>query len=390
MYNILTLNKISKKGLSLFNSNYSCSNTIENPDAILVRSASLLNLNFNNELLAISRAGAGVNNIPIDKCSENGIIVFNTPGANANAVKELVIAALFISSRKIIEAIEFCKTLKTCDKNISKIIEKEKSKFAGPEIKNKKLGVIGLGAIGKLVANAACDLSMDVYGYDPYISIDSAWGLSDNVKLITSIDKLFSICDYISLHIPLNPDTENFINKDNIIKMKNNVRILNFSRGDLVNSEDIIQAVNSKKVSCYITDFPTNNMLSINGIIPIPHLGASTPESENNCAIMAVNQLIDYLENGNITNSVNMPNIKMEKEHGILRICIIHKNIKNMISSISAQLADKGINIENMQSKSKENYAYSIFDIDNKSNINDLLTIKNINGVKKIRVITPN
>lgn len=387
MYNILTLNKISKIGLSSFSSDYLCSDKIKNPDAILVRSASLHELEFNNNLIAIARAGAGVNNIPIDKCTKNGIIVFNTPGANSNAVKELVIASLFLASRKITEGIEFCKTINTDDKNISMIIEKEKSKFKGPEIKNKKLGIIGLGAIGKLVANTACDLSMDVYGYDPYISSSESEALiSNNVKIIDSLDKILSICDYISLHIPLNQSTKNFINEDNISKMKSNVKILNFSRGDLVNSNDIIKAVKLNQVSCYITDFPTNDMININGIIPIPHLGASTPESEDNCSIMAVTELIDYIENGNITNSVNMHNISIQRGNGT-RICIIHKYDKNIVDSILSTISNKGFDIANIQSKSKNNYSYTIIDLKDRIDSSKLNIQDNINGIIKIRIL---
>lgn len=386
MYNILTLNNISKKGLSLFDSNYKYSSEIESPDAVLVRSQSMHNMEFNDNMLAIARAGAGVNNIPIEKCSENGIVVFNTPGANANAVKELVLAGLLLASRKIYNGIDWAKNLKDQGDMASKSIEKGKSSFAGPELKGKKLGVIGLGAIGALVANAAVHLGMEVFGYDPYISVDSAWRLSSKVKHSLSIEKIFSMCDYITIHVPLSSDTENLINKDSINIMKDGVRILNFSRGGLVNNSDILDAIKSEKVSCYVTDFPTAKLLGVEGVIAIPHLGASTPESEENCAVMAVNQLMDYLENGNIKNSVNMPNISMARENGT-RICVLHRNVPNMISSISGILSLNGVNIENMRSKSKNDFAYAILDVTGKVSKDVIDKIYKIDGVIRTRVI---
>lgn len=386
MYNILTLNNISKKGLSLFDSNYKYSSEIESPDAVLVRSQSMHNMEFNDNMLAIARAGAGVNNIPIEKCSENGIVVFNTPGANANAVKELVLAGLLLASRKIYNGIDWAKNLKDQGDMASKSIEKGKSSFAGPELKGKKLGVIGLGAIGALVANVAVHLGMEVFGYDPYISVDSAWRLSSKVKHSLSIEKIFSMCDYITIHVPLSSDTENLINKDSINIMKDGVRILNFSRGGLVNNSDILDAIKSEKVSCYVTDFPTAELLGVEGVIAIPHLGASTPESEENCAVMAVNQLMDYLENGNIKNSVNMPNISMARENGT-RICVLHRNVPNMISSISGILSLSGVNIEDMRSKSKNDFAYAILDFTGEVSKDVIDKIYKIDGVIRTRVI---
>lgn len=386
MYNILTLNNISKKGLSLFDSNYKYSSEIESPDAVLVRSQSMHNMEFNDNMLAIARAGAGVNNIPIEKCSENGIVVFNTPGANANAVKELVLAGLLLASRKIYNGIDWAKNLKDQGDMASKSIEKGKSSFAGPELKGKKLGVIGLGAIGALVANVAVHLGMEVFGYDPYISVDSAWRLSSKVKHSLSIEKIFSMCDYITIHVPLSSDTKNLINKDSINIMKDGVRILNFSRGGLVNNSDILDAIKSEKVSCYVTDFPTAELLGVEGVIAIPHLGASTPESEENCAVMAVNQLMDYLENGNIKNSVNMPNISMARENGT-RICVLHRNVPNMISSISGILSLNGVNIEDMRSKSKNDFAYAILDVTGEVSKDVIDKIYKIDGVIRTRVI---
>ena len=294
MYNVLTLNKISETGIKNFTSDYKCSDEIKNPDAILVRSASMHETEFAPETLAVARAGAGVNNIPIDECAKKGIVVFNTPGANANAVKELVLCGLLLSSRKIVPAIEWVKTTLKGDENFSKSVEKGKSAFAGPEIKGKKLGVIGLGAIGVLVANAAQSLGMEVYGYDPYLSVDAAWNLSRSVNHVTNIDDIFASCDYITLHVPLTDSTRGVINTISIAKMKDNVRILNFARGELVETSDIIRALSSGKVAAYVTDFGNSALLDANGVIVLPHLGASTPESEDNCAGMAAKELIDY------------------------------------------------------------------------------------------------
>ena len=380
MYNILTLNKISKAGLSRLGDNYNVADSVENPDAVLVRSASMHDMELPSSLLAIARAGAGVNNIPLDKCTEQGIVVFNTPGANANAVKELVLSALFLSSRKIVEGIEWAKTLKD-NADAAKLVEKGKSQFVGPEIKGKTLGVIGLGAIGILVANAAVSLGMNVLGYDPFISVDAAWGLSPKVKHVVSLNDIFENSDYITLHVPLTPETKGVIGKENIAKMKDGVRILNFARGDLADNEAVLSAVADGKIAKYITDFAVPELLDVENVIVTPHLGASTPESEDNCAKMAADEIKDYLENGNIKNSVTLPAVSMVRGTGT-RICVIHKNVPNMISAVTTALA--GANIENMQSKSRKEYAYTILDVTGDF---DVAAIEAIDGVIKVRVI---
>ena len=365
MLNIKTYNKISNYGLDEFDKNkYVIGDEVDSPDGAIVRSAALHDVEFPNSLKAIARAGAGTNNIPIDKCSEKGIVVFNTPGANANAVKELVLAGLFLSSRRVIPAIEWAKTLKGNGAEVGKMVEKGKSAFAGPEIAGKKLGIIGLGAIGVLVANAADKLGMKVYGYDPYLSITSAWNLTHNVTRAFSVEEIYKNCDYISLHIPLTPDTKGSVNADAISMMKDGVRILNFARGELVDSAALISALDSGKVASYITDFPSDDVIGVEGVIAIPHLGASTPESEDNCAKMAAQELIDYLENGNILNSVNLPNISMPRTDG-KRICIIHKNVPNVLSTITKIVAEDNVNIDNMLNKSKGDYAYTMLDYNN-------------------------
>ena len=380
MYNILTLNKISKAGLSRLGDNYNVADSVENPDAVLVRSASMHDMELPSSLLAIARAGAGVNNIPLDKCTEQGIVVFNTPGANANAVKELVLSALFLSSRKIVEGIEWAKTLKD-NADAAKLVEKGKSQFVGPEIKGKTLGVIGLGAIGILVANAAVSLGMNVLGYDPFISVDAAWGLSPKVKHVVSLNDIFENSDYITLHVPLTPETKGVIGKENTAKMKDGVRILNFARGDLADNEAVLSAVADGKIAKYITDFAAPELLDVENVIVTPHLGASTPESEDNCAKMAADEIKDYLENGNIKNSVTLPAVSMVRGTGT-RICVIHKNVPNMISAVTTALA--GANIENMQSKSRKEYAYTILDVTGDF---DVAAIEAIDGVIKVRVI---
>lgn len=361
MYHIHCLNKIAAVGTNRLGENYELTDKIDSADAVLVRSASMHETEFPNSLLAIARAGAGVNNIPIDRCSEAGIVVFNTPGANANAVKELVIAALLLSSRKVIDSVEWARTLKGKGDEVGKLVEKGKSQFAGPEIAGKTLGVIGLGAIGVLVANAAAALGMTVYGYDPFLSVDGAWGLSRAIHHAHTLDEIFS-CDYITVHVPLTPDTKDLISKDSFAKMHDGVRILNFARGGLVNSADMLEALASGKVAAYATDFPSDDLIDVPGVLAIPHLGASTPESEDNCACMAVDQVRDYLENGNICNSVNMPAISMPRD-GSDRICIIHKNVPNTISLLAGVMGGAGVNIENMQSKSRKDYAYTIVDV---------------------------
>ena len=385
MYNIQTLNKISQIGLSRLGDNYSCADDMANPDAILVRSASMHDMEMPESLLAIARAGAGVNNIPLDKCSEQGIVVFNTPGANANAVKELVIAGLFMSSRKITAGIEWAKTLKGNGDAVGKMVEKGKSSFAGPEIKGKTLGVIGLGAIGVLVANAAIALGMDVIGYDPYLSVHGALQLSKHVHHVVSLDEIFANCDYITVHVPLTPDTKNIICAENIAKMKDGVRILNYSRADLCNSADVIAALESGKVASYVTDFATDELLGVDGVVAMPHLGASTPESEDNCAKMAADEIKDYLENGNITNSVNFPAAKMART-GEVRYCVLHKNIPAVLQSILAFVSEQGANVENMENKSRKDYAYTIIDVTGATK--DLTAnIKGVDGVIRVRVI---
>lgn len=385
MFNIQTLNKISSIGLNRLGDNYSCADDMQNPDAILVRSASMHDMDMPKSLLAIARAGAGVNNIPLDKCSEQGIVVFNTPGANANAVKELVLAGLLMSSRKITAGIEWAKTLKGNGDAVGKMVEKGKSQFAGPEIKGKTLGVIGLGAIGALVANSAIALGMDVIGYDPFLSVDGALQLSRHITHVTNLDDIFANSDYITVHVPLTPDTKGIIGAENIAKMKDGVRILNYSRADLCNSADVVAAIENGKVACYVTDFATDDLLDVDGVIAMPHLGASTPESEDNCAKMAADQIKDYLENGNIINSVNFPAAKMART-GDVRYCILHKNIPSVLQSILSFVSEQGANVENMENKSRKDYAYTIIDATGATK--DLTaSIKGVDGVIRVRVI---
>lgn len=383
MYNIKTLNKISKIGLAKFKDNYYISDDISNPDGILVRSEAMHDYIFNDNLLAIARAGAGVNNIPIDRCTKDGIVVFNTPGANANGVKELVICGLMLASRDIIGGAKWISTL-TGD--IKSQVEKGKSKFAGSEIKGKTLGILGLGAIGGLVANTAIHLDMEIVGYDPYISIENAWRLNHHIKHASGNDEVYSVSDYITLHIPLTDETKGMINKETISKMKDGVKILNFSRAELVNFDDLKEALSCGKVSCYVTDFPTNEIVGVDGVVTIPHLGASTSESEDNCAIMAANELMDYIENGNITNSVNFPSVSLAKA-GDLRLCILNENIPDVISSVTKVLSNSGVNIENLGNKSKGNVAYTIVDISGELKSEALEDINKINGIIKVRVI---
>ena len=386
MYKIKTYNKISKTGLEVFDDKYTVGDEVENADGAIVRSASLHDTEFPESLKAIARAGAGTNNIPIDRCSEQGIVVFNTPGANANAVKELVIAGMLISSRRVISGIEWAKTLKGNGTEVGKMVEKGKSAFAGPEIKGKSVGVIGLGAIGVMVANAANALGMKVYGYDPYLSVKSAWNLTHNAVHIFDINEIFEKCDYITIHVPLTDGTKNLVNKDAIAKMKDGVRILNFARGGLVNNDDIKAALESGKVAAYVTDFPSDDILGVDGVIAIPHLGASTPESEDNCAGMAAKELIDYIENGNIVNSVNLPEITMPRS-GENRVCVIHKNIPNMLTAITGIFAGDNINIENLLNKSRGDYAYTMLDIGAAETQAVAEKIGSIDGVIRVRVI---
>ncbi len=386
MFNVQTLNKISKIGLSRLGDNYAVADDMQNPDAILVRSAAMHDMELPESLLAIARAGAGVNNIPLDKCTEKGIVVFNTPGANANAVKELVVTGLLLSSRKVVDGIEWAKTLKGNGDAVGKMVEKGKSQFVGPEISGKTLGVIGLGAIGILVANAAVALGMDVVGYDPFLSVDHALLISRKVKHVNTLDEVFAASDYITVHVPLTPDTKGVINEANIAKMKDGVRILNFSRADLAVSADVLKALKEKKVAAYVTDFATDDILGEEGVIAMPHLGASTPESEDNCAKMAADEIKDFLENGNIKNSVTMPAVAMPRT-GAARVCVIHKNIPNMISSISAKLSESGNNIEAMANQSRKDYSYSMLDTANDVTDAAVEAIKAIDGVIRFRVI---
>lgn len=386
MFNVQTLNKISKTGLSRLGENYNIADDVQNPDAVLVRSASMHDMEMPESLLAIARAGAGVNNIPLDKCSEKGIVVFNTPGANANAVKELVLTGLLISSRKVVDGIEWAKTLKGNGDAVGKMVEKGKSQFVGPEIMGKTLGVIGLGAIGILVANAAAALGMDVIGYDPFLSVNNALHISTKVQYVNTLDEIFAASDYITVHVPLTPDTKGVINAANIAKMKDGVRILNFSRADLAVSTDVLKALADKKISAYVTDFATDDILGEDGVIAIPHLGASTPESEENCARMAADEIKDFLENGNIKNSVTLPNVSMARS-GAARVCVIHKNIPNMISSVCAKISESGNNIEAMANQSKKEYSYMILDVANDVADATVDAIKAIDGVIRVRVI---
>ena len=385
MYNIKLYNKISKVGLDVFNENYNVSDTAEKAEGILVRSAALHDEPFEKELLAIARAGAGVNNIPIDRCSENGIVVFNTPGANANGVKELAIAALLLASRDIVGGINWASSLKGTP-DVAKQVEKGKSQFVGPEIEGKSLGVIGLGAIGGMVANTASDIKMKVIGCDPYITVKNAWSISRAVRKADDYDAIYAEADYISYHIPSLPTTKGIINKENIAKMKDGVRIINLSRGDLANIPDLIEALESGKVASYVTDFPCEELLGIPHVVCIPHLGASTPESEDNCAVMAAEQLIDYIENGNIRNSVNYPEIVMNRTESN-RVVVLHQNIPNIITQISAALAKDNVNIESLFSQAKGNNAVSFFDTNDAINQVVIDDITAIAGVAKVRAL---
>ena len=386
MINVQTLNKISACGTDNFDkAKYNVADDIQNPDAIMVRSAAMHDMQFGDNLLAIARAGAGVNNIPIDRCSEQGICVFNTPGANANAVKELVLCALLMTSRKISDGIAWANSLKGNGAEVGKMVEKGKSQFVGPEIMGKTLGIIGLGAIGALVANAAISLGMDVVGYDPFLSVNAALSLSPSVKVVTDLKDLYAVSDYITIHVPYNAETKDTIREETIAQMKDGVRILNFARGELVNNADITKALESGKVSAYAVDFPADDILGVKNVIPTPHLGASTPESEDNCAVMAAKELIDYIENGNIRNSVNLPNAEMSAVG--TKVCVIHKNVPAIISQLTTVLGDAGINIENMLNKSKKDYAYTI--IDAVGDVTGEITSKlsAVDGVIRVRAI---
>ena len=386
MYQIKTLNKISPHGLDVFNRNkYLCGDDVDQPDGILVRSASMHELEFPQTLRAIARAGAGVNNIPIDRCSEQGIVVFNTPGANANAVKELVICGLLISARKVYPAMEWVQTLKGEVDAVPKLVEQGKSRFSGPELIGKKLGVVGLGAIGVKVANFARHFGMQVYGYDPYMSVDTAWSISRDIKHAASLKEIYENCDFISLHVPMTQDTKGMINSESIQMMKHGVRLLNFARAELVVTEDLMEGLEEKQIRCYVTDFPTEELLGHPGVLAIPHLGASTPESEDNCARMAAAQLVDYLENGNITNSVNLPAVSMPRSVG-MRVTVIHRNIPSMLTQIASIISECGVNIENLTNKSKKDYAYTMVDVGGRINDGMIEKIRGIDGVIRVNL----
>lgn len=385
MYNIKLLNKISNVGLSKYDSaKYNYGDEVADPDAIMVRSASMHDMTMPETLLAIARAGAGTNNIPVTDCANNGIVVFNTPGANANAVKELVVLGLLLSSRKVTKAIDWCKTIKGEGDNVGKTVEKGKSAFAGPEIKGKTLGVIGLGAIGRLVAEAAVDLGMNVIGYDPFLPEGAQ--LKKGIEVNNNLDEIYPVADYLTIHVPLTPDTNHMINRDTIEKMKDTVRIMNFARGDLADSDAVIDALDDGRMACYVTDFPDAKLIGVDGVIAIPHLGASTPESEENCAAMAAQELIDFLEDGNIKNSVNMPNVFMPRS-GKSRITVIHKNQPNMIATITDTISKDGVNIASFEDKNRGEIAYSIIDCDDDVSTQITDDITAIDGVIKVRTI---
>ena len=385
MFKYKCLNPIAKIGLNNFNENYSAVDNVDDADGILVRSANMQEMEFSKNLLAIARAGAGVNNIPCDKCAEQGIVVFNTPGANANGVKEMVLAAMLIASRDIIGGTEWVKA-NAGDPEIAKLTEKSKKKFAGTEIFGKKLGIIGLGAIGVRVANAARQLGMEVYGYDPYLSIDAAWRLSSDVKHVTNVDDIYSKCDIITIHVPALDSTKGMIDKDAIAKMKKGVILINLARDILCNEADVLSGINAGKIRKYVTDFPNPVIAGHDGCIVIPHLGASTEESEDNCAVKAVLELKDYLENGNINNSVNFPNCDM----GICtkpRVAIFHKNVANMISQFTTVLGAAGMNISDMTNKSKGDFAYTLIDLEDTVTDEIVKKLSKVDGVVRVRVV---
>ena len=386
MRKIHCINAISKYGTDQFTEDYQLTDEVNEAEGILVRSASLHEMQFSNSLLAIARAGAGVNNIPLDACAQEGIVVFNTPGANANGVKELVLAGLFLASRDIVGGIEWCKENKE-DANIAKSAEKAKKAFAGCEIKGKKLGVVGLGAIGAEVANTAIALGMEVYGYDPYISVNAAWRLSRDVKHTTSLDTICQECDYITLHVPAVDSTKGMINKAAIEQMKNGVVILNFARDLLVNEDDLAEALKSGKVKKYVTDFANPKSVNMDNTIVIPHLGASTEESEDNCAKMAVQEIMDYLENGNIRNSVNYPACDMGVKKTACRVAVLHMNIPNMIGQITGVLAAGKINISDMTNKSRDKFAYTLMDLEHTPDDIMVQKLNAIEGVLRVRLI---
>ncbi len=380
MYNVLTLNKIAAVGTSRLGENYTCGDDVQNPDAILVRSAAMHDMEFGENLLAIARAGAGTNNIPKDKCADQGIVVFNTPGANANAVKELVLAGLLLSSRKVVEGIDWAKTLKGTGDEMGKKVEKGKSQFVGPEITGKTLGVVGLGAIGILVANVAVAVGMNVIGFDPYLSDANRAKLDPAVEVKDSSEEVMVNCDYLSVHVPLTDGTKDLVDAGMIAKMKDGVRILNYSRDGLVNTDAVLEGLKSGKVAKYVTDFGNDKILGEEGVIVIPHLGASTPESEDNCAVMACNQVKDYIENGNIVNSVNYPCLSLDRAEGTKRVCVLSKNVEDISKAVMAEVSG----VAGSASKARGDYAYTIVDVTGDA---DAEKISAIDGVIKVRVI---
>ena len=387
MYQIKTFNKISPIGLQRFEGGlYNVGDAVENEDGILVRSAKLLDYAFPPNLKAISRAGVGVNNIPIDRCSEAGIAVFSTPGANANAVKELVLCGMLMASRDITGSIRWVKEQAESGIEVSTVVEKGKSAFIGPELYKKTLGIIGLGAIGSLVANAALELGMDVYGYDPYLSVEAALRLDRHVHVVKDINELYKRADYITIHIHYTDATRHMINAEAIGKMKRGVRFMNLARGEIVEDEAMLSALDTGKVAAYVTDFPNNKLVRAHHVIAMPHLGASTPESEQNCAAMAVDELKDYLENGNIKNSVNFPNVHMDRS-GVQRLCIINRNIPAMLANITTLLAKDHVNVENMTNKSRGDYAYTMVDLGAKVDESVIQDVIDLPGVIRVRVI---
>ncbi len=386
MFKYHCLNPISHAGLEQLDENYVNTDEAKEADAILVRSAKMHDMEFGPNLKLIARAGAGVNNIPLDRCAEEGVVVFNTPGANANGVKEIVIAGMLLAARDIIGGINWVQEYEE-DGDIAKITEKKKKAFAGTEIQGKKLGVIGLGAIGVLVANAAVNLGMDVYGYDPYLSVDAAWKLSRHIHHAKTVDELYNQCDYITIHVPATEDTKGMIDKNAISLMKQGVVILNFARDILVNQEDIVDALVSGKVRCYVTDFPTKEIVGVKGSIVIPHLGASTEESEDNCAKMAASELRDFLENGNIHHSVNYPDCDMGKKSSTARITVLHRNVPKMLGQFTGILAEEGINISLMTNKSRNEYAYTMIDVDAIVPAEVEKKISEVDGVLRVRIL---
>ena len=387
MYQIKTFNRISPMGLNRFDTEHYCvGEDVENPHGIVVRSAKLLDYEFPSDLLGISRAGVGFNNIPVDRCSEAGIAVFSTPGANANAVKELVLCAMLIASRDVDGSIRWVREQAAAGVDVTTVVEKGKAAFVGPEIYKKTLGIIGLGAIGSLVANMAVRLGMDVYGYDPYLSVDAALQLDRHIHVVKDIEDLYKRADYITIHIHFNEQTRGMIDEKAIASMKRGVRFINLARGEIVDDDAMLAALDTGRVSVYVTDFPNNKLLQAPHVLGMPHMGASTPESEQNCAIMAVDQLRDYLENGNIRNAVNLPNVYLERS-GVMRMCIIHRNVPAMLANITSLLSTDGVNVENLSNKSKGPYAYTLVDLGTRVDEKVIEDVKNLPNVIRVRVI---